>query len=160
PGQASGRSLERIAAPFRALGCPLRNCGAFCGWLCRSLPRCAAPPDLASVCEILTGGNWVPQIVLSHPMLGAMDQAEEPALEPEEFEGWSRAALEGSPAEEIRHWLRHGCGPAGEPLERLVPVRPRATAQTIAELESRPRLAGIGRLVSRLEGALCLPPRR
>src|SRR4029077_14887134 len=35
PGEASGRCVERIVAPFRALGCPLRNAGALCSWLSR-----------------------------------------------------------------------------------------------------------------------------
>ena len=41
-----------------------------------------------------------------------------------------------------------------------MPFRPRSLAESLAELERRPRLAGIGRLVSRLEGVLSLPPRR
>ena len=41
-----------------------------------------------------------------------------------------------------------------------MPPRPRSLAETLAELERSPRLAGIGRLVSRLEGAISLPPRR
>jgi hypothetical protein len=159
-GDSSGRSLERIAAPFRALGCPLRNCGAFCAWLCREAPRAAAPPDLAGLYEILTGGSWVPQIVLSHPMLGARDQSEEPALDSDEFEALVRRALEAVSDEEIRHWLRHGRGPAGVPDDRLLPIRPRALVGTLSELETRPRLSGMARLASRLEGALCLPPRR
>ena len=41
-----------------------------------------------------------------------------------------------------------------------MPPRPRGLAETLAELEQNPRLAGVGPLVSRLEGAISLPPRR
>ena len=85
-GKRTALCVERIAGPFRALGCPLRNAGALCSWLSREAPRAADPPELAELHEILTGGSWVPQMVLSHPLLGAMDQAEEPGLEAAELE--------------------------------------------------------------------------
>ena len=152
--------MERIAAPFRALGCPLRNAGALCSWLSREAPSAADPPDLTELHEIMTGGSWVPQMVLSHPLLGVMDQAEEPGLESAEFQDLVRRAADTLTDGEIRHWLRHGCGPGGKPDRLAMPFRPRSLAESLAELERRPRLAGIGRLVSRLEGVLSLPPRR
>ena len=160
PGNGAGRCLERIAAPFRALGCPLRNCGALCAWLCRDVPPAADPPELADLHEILTGGSWVPQMVLSHPMLSALDQSEAPGLESDQFEALVRRAVDAVSDGDIRHWLRHGRGPAGRQGDRLLPLPARDLARTISDLERRPRLTGIGRLVSRLEGALCLPPRR
>jgi hypothetical protein len=160
PGDGPGRCLERIARPFRALGCPLRNCGAFCAWLCRDAPLAADPPERGGLHEILTGGSWVPQMVLSHPTLGALDETEAPGLESDEFEALVRHAADSLSDAEIRHWLRHGRGPSRPESERLVPVRPRSLARALSDLERRPRLTGIGRLVSRLEGALCLPPRR
>ena len=36
-GEGSALCVERIAGPFRALGCPLRNAGALCAALCRVL---------------------------------------------------------------------------------------------------------------------------
>ena len=63
-GEGTALCVERIAAPFRALGCPLRNAGALCSWLSREAPRAADPPELAELHEILTGGSWVPQMVL------------------------------------------------------------------------------------------------
>ena len=159
-GEGVAPCVERIAAPFRALGCPLRNAGALCAWLSRAAPLAADPPDLAELHEIMTGGSWVPQMVLSHPLLGAMDQAEEPGLEAAEFHDLVRRAADELAEEEIRHWLRHGCAPAGSRGDWLVPIRPRSLADSLAELDRRPRLAGIGRLVSRLEGVLSLPPRR
>ena len=159
-GEGTAVCVERIAAPFRALGCPLRNAGALCSWLSREAPRAADPPELAEIHEILTGGSWVPQMVLSHPLLGVMDQAEEPALEAAELEALVRRAADSLSDGEIRHWLRHGCGAGGNEVEPTMPPRPRGLAETLAELERSPRLAGIGRLVSRLEGAISLPPRR
>jgi hypothetical protein len=156
----SAQGLERIAGPFREEGRPLRNAGALCAWLCRDVPGLADPPDLAEAVELLMAGSWVPLIVLSHPMLGAMEQAEQPGLEPAQFEGILAQAAEELSDEEIRHWLKHGRGPLGCSAERLVPLRRRGLAQALADVERRPRLAGVARLVSRLEGALCLPPRR
>ena len=68
--------------PFREQGSPLRNAGALCGWLYRpaGLPGVADPPELLDLLELLNGGSWIPQMVLSHPMLGAMDYAEQPPV--------------------------------------------------------------------------------
>ena len=159
-GEETALCVERIAAPFHALGCPLRNAGALCSWLSREAPCAADPPELADVHEILTGGSWVPQMVLSHPLLGVMDHAEEPGLEAAELEALVRRAADSLSDGEIRHWLRHGCSAGGTHVEPPMPPRPRGLAETLAELEGSPRLAGVGRLVSRLEGAISLPPRR
>ncbi len=158
-GEGVPPCVERIAAPFRALGCPLRNAGALCSWLSRDAPLAADPPDLAELHEIMTGGSWVPQMVLSHPLLGAMDQAEEPGLEAAEFHDLVRRGRgigRGRDQALAEAWL---CA-AESRGDWLVPIRPRSLADSLAELERRPRLAGIGRLVSRLEGVLSLPPRR
>jgi hypothetical protein len=159
-GPSPGRCLDRIAVAFRALGCPLRNAGAMGAWLCRDAPLPADPPELGEVQELLAGGSWVPQMVLSHPMLGVMDQAERPGLEPEEFESLVRDAVAELSDEAIGHWLRYGREPVGDAGERLTRFRPRSLSAALADLERRPRLAGVGRLVSRLESALSLPPRR
>ena len=159
-GPSPGRCLDRIAVAFRALGCPLRNAGAMGAWLCRNAPLPADPPELGEVQELLAGGSWVPQMVLSHPMLGVMDQAERPGLEPEELESLVRDAVAELSDEAIGHWLQYGRGPIGEAGERLTRFRPRSLSAALADLERRPRLAGVARLVSRLESALSLPPRR
>lgn len=159
-GERRALCVERIAGPFRELGCPLRNAGALCSWLSREAPHTADPPELAELHEILTGGSWVPQMVLSHPLLGAMDQAEEPGLAAAEFEELVYRAANALSDAEIRHWLRHGRGPGRADAEPLLPPRPRSLVETLTEVERTPRLAGIGRLVSRLEGAITLPPRR
>ena len=160
-GEGTALCVERIAGPFRALGCPLRNAGALCSWLSREAPRAADPPELAELHEILTGGSWVPQMVLSHPLLGVMDQAEEPGLEAAELEALVRRAADSLSDERdpalAAAWSR--CRRAAN-VEPPMPPRPRSLAETLAELERSPRLAGIGRLVSRLEGAISLPPRR
>ena len=66
--------------------------GRCAAWLCREVPGVADPPELSSVQDLLNGGSWIPQMVLSHPMLGAMDYAEQPALEPPEFQARSRTS--------------------------------------------------------------------
>ena len=159
-GEGCALCIERIAAPFRELGCPLRNAGALCSWLSRAAPHTADPPDLTELHEILTGGSWVPQMVLSHRLRGVMDQAEEPGLVSDEFEEMVRRAAELLSDGEIRHWLRHGRGTVATADERLLPDRPRNLVEVLINLERSPRLAGIGRLVTSLEGAISLPPRR
>ena len=159
-GSGPKSCVERIAEPFRAGGCKLRNAGALCAWLCPDAPRTALPPGPDALHEILSGGNWVPQIVLSHPMLGAMQPAEEPGLDPEEFEALVRRRVDLLTDDEIRHWLRHGRGPAGRDIERLLPVYPRSVTQALSQMERRPRLRGIGARSTRLEGVLWIPSRR
>jgi hypothetical protein len=161
PSEADGgRAIERIAGPFRELGCPLRNAGALCAWLCRNAPATADPPELAEVHGILAGGNWVPRMVIEHPGLGALDQAEEPGMSAAEFEALVRREAESLSAAEIKHWLRHGRARGAPVDEPSLPRLPRRLALALAELEHRPRLAGIGKLACRMEAAICLPPRR
>jgi hypothetical protein len=156
----SAHRADRIADPFRELGSPLRNAGALCAWLCRDMRGVADPPALADVLRILNGGSWVPQMVLSHPMLGAMDYAEQPELEPSEFEERLDRELDRMSDDAIRHWLRYGRGPVESIGDRLAPLPSRDMAGAISEMEYRPRLAGAAFLISRLEAALSLPPRR
>ena len=141
-GEGCALCVERIAAPFRELGCPLRNAGALCSWLSRAAPRAADPPDMAELHEILTSGSWVPQMVLSHRQRGVMDQAEEPGLESDEFEEMICRAADLLSEGEIRHWLRHGRGPVGTADIRLIPDRQaahhRRTASMIRTAAHRP----------------------
>ena len=123
-------------------------------------PHAADPPDLTELHEILTRLDWVPQMVLSHRQRGVMDQAEEPGLLSDEFEEMVRRAADRLSDREIHHWLRHGRGPVGTADERLLPDRPRSLVEVLIDLERSPRLAGIGRLMTSLESAISLPPRR
>ncbi len=159
-GKGSNHHVDRIAEPFRDLKSPLRNAGALCAWLCRDIRGVAEPPELSDVLQLLNGGGWIPQMVLSHPMLGAMDYAEQPGLEPSEFEARVARELDTLSDHAIRHWLKHGRGPVETIEDRLVPFPPRDLAGALSEVERRPRLAGATLLISRLEGALSLPPRR
>ncbi len=159
-GQGSNHRVDRIAEPFRDLKSPLRNAGALCAWLCRDIRGVAEPPELSDILQLLNSGSWVPQMVLSHPMLGAMDYAEQPGLEPFEFEARVARELDTMSDHAIRHWLKHGRGPVGTIGDRLVPFPTRDLEGSLSELERRPRLAGATLLISRLEGALSLPPRR
>ena len=89
-----------------------------------------------------------------------MKVAEEPGLDPEQFEPLISRRLDTMSDVEIRHWLRHGRGPVGEDVERLIPDRPRSAVDVFSEIERRPRLAGTLALAARLEGVLWLPSRR
>jgi hypothetical protein len=151
---------DRLAGPFRELGSPLRNAGALCAWLARDVPGVPEPPPLSDILELLNGGHWIPQMVLTHPMLGAMDYAEQPAATPIELNSRVCARLGELPDEAIGHWLEFGRGPIVGADRLPVPLPPRGSADPLAQVEERPRLAGMTRLVSRLEGALSLPPRR
>jgi hypothetical protein len=159
-GRGAVRCLQRIALPFRVLGGPLRNAGALCGSLCWQLPGAVESPDLDEVLGLLGSGNWIPQMVMSHPALGVMSLGEQPAVAPEEFEEALSRQVDTLSDETIRHWLKHGRGPLVAPDARLALPRACVLAGVSAELARRPRLAGATRLVSRLEGAICLPPRR
>ena len=159
-GNGSIHRADRIADAFRELKGPLRNAGALCAWLCRDIRGVAEPPELSDVLQLLNGGSWIPQMVLSHPMLGAMDYAEQPGLEPFEFEARFAREVDTLSDDAIRHWLKYGRGPVDSIADRLVPLPPCDLSGSLCELERRPRLAGATLLISRLEGALSLPPRR
>jgi hypothetical protein len=159
-GKDPNHRAGRIAGPFRDLNSPLRNAGALCAWLCRDIRGVADPPELPAILRILNGGGWIPEMVRTHPMLGAMDYAEQPGLEPAEFDARLERELDTMSDDAIRHWLKHGRGPVESIGDRLAPLPSRDLSGTLAELERRPRLAGAMLLVSRLEGALSLPPRR
>jgi hypothetical protein len=157
---AESRCLDRVAATFRDEGCPLRNAGALAGLLCRGAPRGVDPPDPREINDLLSRGSWLPQMVMSHPSLGVIEPSSHPSLEPAEFELFVRKAAAELSSSEIEHWLKFGRSPSNHSGAwdhfALVPEG----STVLADLDSRPRLAGISRLVTRLEGALSLPPRR
>ncbi len=162
-GSAGGKRracLERIAGPFREEGCPLRNAGALCAALCADVPRAADPPELDAIHDILTDGNWVPSIVLTEPMTGAMPAAEEPGLDPERFEALVRRRLELLDDAVIRNWLRHGRTAIRSEMPHSIPIGPKSLSRAFSEIERRPRLAGTLALADRLEAVLSLPSRR
>ena len=155
---------ERLVRPFRDLERPLRNAGALCASLLVEQPGppldVADPPEPSQVLELLNGGSWIPQMVLTHPMLGAMDYAEQPARSVLEFDAMISARIDTRSDEAIRHWLQFGRGPVGRLDDAAIPLPQGGLAEAMARVEERPRLSGLARLVSRLEGALSLPPRR
>ena len=155
-----GGCLERVAHQFRQEGCPLRNAGALCASLGADAPRAADPPKLSEIHDFLTEGHWVPSIVLAQAITGAVPLAEEPGLDPKQFRTLIRRRLALLDDEEIRHWLRHGRGPAGGDIDHLLPVSPKSVSRAFSEIERRPRLAGTLALASRLEAVLSIPSRR
>jgi hypothetical protein len=159
-GRGASFPKERLARPFRELRNPVRNAGALCAWLCRDVPGVADPPVPAEVIELLNGGSWIPQMVMSHPMLGAMDYAEQPAADATTLDDLVSARLDELSDEAIRHWLRFARGPLGGVEDIDVTLPTGGPVDTLAQVEERPRLAGLTRLVRRLEGAISLPPRR
>ncbi len=159
-GPSASFRKERLVRPFRELGAPLRNAGVLFASLGRDVPGVADPPDLADVLRLLNGGSWIPQMVLNHPMLGAMDYAEQPAADPSEFDARVGRRLEDLSDEAIRHWLKFGRSSLAGAEAVQVALPPRGLGGALEQIEERPRLAGLNRLISRLEGALSLPPRR
>ena len=134
--------------------------GQLCAAISALAPRAADAPELAAIHEILTDGNWVPSVVLASMMPLALKVAEEPALDPDQFEALISRRLGKMSDGEIRHWLRHGRGPLTQDVERLIPDRPRTAIDVFSEMEQRPRLQGTLALAARLEGLLWLPSRR
>ena len=152
-GQVASHRLDRLARPFRETRNPLRNAGALCAWLCRDIPGVADPPELVELGEVLNGGSWIPQMVMSHPTLGAMDYAEQPATSPSALNIAVSTRLDDLSDAAILHWLKFGRGPmAGNP-DIGIPLPPGGLLETLTEVEERPRLAGLSQLVSRLEGS-------
>lgn len=155
------RRIARVADVFRELGNPLRNAGALCARVHHDLSGVAEPPLLSDLLGLLGGGGWIPQIVLSHPSLGAMDYAEQPVLAADDFEARVRARIEEMPADAIRHWLKFGREPVPGVEDGASLIPPRGIGGPLDDLEKKhPRLSGLARLVEHLEGALALPPRR
>ncbi|MBV8676148.1 MAG: hypothetical protein JO355_03145, partial [Planctomycetaceae bacterium] len=158
PGATLAVGAERLARTFREEGRPLRNAGAFCSWLCRSVPRVADPPDVAEVCRTL---RQPPSDPLGLSFDGKrLADGEDPPMSPAEFQERVLGALDELSPAELRHWLRRGRPPIGEAGEHVADVVPRTLAGTLAVLGRRPRLAVAASLVAQLEGALALPPRR
>ena len=69
-GERRALCVERIAGPFRGTRLSVAQCRALVFVAEPRGTRAADPPELAELHEILTGGSWVPQMVLSHPLLG------------------------------------------------------------------------------------------
>ncbi len=164
PAKRTRLRTARLAALFLGEGSPLRNAGALFAHLLREIPGAsvgvADPPRIEEVLDLLSGGGWLPQMVLSHPMLGAVDYAEQPATEAEAFESLVSARLDEISDQALRHWLQFGRGPLDPGEDIAIPLPPPGLSEALEQVEERPRLAGLKRLIDRLDGALSLPPRR
>ena len=144
-----------LASTFREMGRPIRNAGALCARLCREVPRAADPPDPIDLGQALRHPTSIS--VFQHRLHWP---AEMPPLTPDRFEALVLKALEQLTPGDVRHWLRHGCGPVGGAGEEVARLWTHDFAAVLAGLKERPRLAGAVPLVESLAGALTLPPRR
>lgn len=147
---------EWLFCTFHETGRPLRNAGAFFAELCRHVPAVADPFRF-------NANEWLVQSsILWFYRVPAEEEV--PPLSPAAFEDHVLRRLEAYQPKELKYWLRHGRGPIKESGEKIVrevvAVPPRALTDVLAELTQRERLAGAVPYVSRLVGALALPPRR
>jgi hypothetical protein len=154
---------ERLCRAYFAAGRPPRNAGAFCANLCRIIPEAAGPVAVQDVLDrlrdIARPMRW--HIVSFHD---TFYPSEFPPLSVDEFEAAILAQLAAYSDDEVRQWMRHGCGPvkeAGRRLVRALPLPPpRTLSGVLAKLLERPRLAGARPFVMQMLSALALPPRQ
>jgi hypothetical protein len=139
-----------------------RNAGALAAALSEGVPEVAQPPRLDHVCRRLRDRafpiRWFTARFHESPGGGA----EMPAIAPGDFERLISDRLAAYSDNDLQSWLANGRGPIqqdGAALAREVP-RPRSLTGVLAALLLRPRLAGAETYVTRLVGALTLPPRR
>jgi hypothetical protein len=154
---------ERLCRAYFAAGRPPRNAGAFCANLCHAIPEAAGPVAVHDVLDRLRDTarptRWY--VVSFHD---TFDPAESPPLSVVEFEATIVAQLAAYSDDEVRQWMRHGCGPvkgAARALVRALPLPPpRTLSGVLAKLLERPRLAGARPFVMQMLSALALPPRQ
>jgi hypothetical protein len=163
-GKAEVRAAE-LARAFHENGKPLRNAGALCAVLCRTVPAVACSLDVAVVCRRLCSPALMGEFALFQTLGRRSDVPDSvPPWSAATFELAVALALQHIPPPDLRHWLRHGCGPldeAGGQVARAVPAgRPRTLAHTLADLTQQRRVAAAVPFVAQLTGALALPPRR
>jgi hypothetical protein len=140
-----------------------RNAGAFAAVLCRDLPALAGAPRIEDVLSRLRDTarpiRWY--IVSFHDTFAP---SEMPPLSEELFEAEILQKLEAYSDDDLRQWLRYGCGPVKEPgkdLARALELPPpRSLADILAALLERPRLAGARPYVMQMLSALAMPPRK
>jgi hypothetical protein len=154
--------VRRLHRMFGDAGLAWRNAGALAAALSKAVPEPAQPPKLEHVCRRLCDRTFPIRWFIARFHESPVGPAEVPAIAPQEFERLVIDRLAAYADEELDSWLRHGRGPvheAGKALARQQPP-PRTLTGVLAALLLRPRLAGAETYVSRLVGALTLPPRR
>jgi hypothetical protein len=155
-------AVRRLRKTFHETGSGWRNAGALAAAMSEGIPEPAAPPRLEHVCRRLRDKAFPIRWFMARFHESALNPAEVPAITPEDFERRMIERLAGYSDGDLQSWLQHGRGPlrsAGETLVRE-PPRPRTLTGVLAALLLRPRLAGAETHVTRLIGALTLPPRR
>ncbi len=154
--------VRRLRNAFRATGMVYRNAGALAAALSAGLPEVADPPRLEHVCRRLRDRAFPIRWFTARFHESPGNPPEEPPIAPAEFERLVIERLAAFSDDDLREWLTNGRGPlreAGAALAREQPP-PRSLGGVLAALLLRPRLAGAETYVTRLVGALALPPRR
>lgn len=153
--------VRRLYESFRETGSSWRNAGALAAVVSDTVPEVAAPPRLDHVCRRIRDRAF-PIRWFTTRFQEAYGGAEVPALAPKDFERLIVERLEAYSEDDLRSWLADGRGPvreAGRVLAQEQPP-PRTLTGMLAALLLRPRMAGAETHVTRLVGALTLPPRR
>lgn len=154
--------VRRLHQLFSATGSNWRNAGALAAALADGVPEPVQPPRLEHVCRRLRDRAFPIRWFIARFHESPVAAPEAPAIAPPDFERLVSDRLAAYSEDELRGWLQHGRGPvheAGKQLAREQPS-PRSLTGVLAALLLRPRLAGAETYVTRLVGALTLPPRR
>jgi hypothetical protein len=154
--------VRRLRQLFHETGMVWRNAGALAAILSADVPAPPNPPPMEHVCRRLRDQAFPIRWFVARFHDVDPGPAAVPAISPECFEQLVPARLSPYSDDELRGWLQHGRGPlreAGSALARAQPL-PRSLTGILAALLLRPRLAGAEAYVTRLVGALTVPPRR
>jgi hypothetical protein len=154
--------VRRLHALFTALGSPWRNAGVLAAALAEGVPEPVRPPRLQHVCRRLRDRAFPIRWFIARFHESPTEPAQVPPMAPADFERLIGNRLAAYSEDELRSWLLHGRGPVHEAGNRLAREQPppRSLTGVLAALLLRPRLAGAETYVTRLVGALTLPPRR
>jgi hypothetical protein len=152
----SGEGFEKLHETWAGLSAPsYRNAGALFAELTRALPRVPGALDLRKLCATLRRPDLLVHV---HTLSRG---ATTPPLGVQAFDEHLLRLLDAMSVDDIRHWLRHGRGPAPGALPPIeLPARAPQTAGPFEEALKRKRLAGVAPFIDQMVSALTLPARR
>jgi len=160
PNRDADRQRWRLWDSYLGSDRNLRNAGAFCADVCRSLPDALSRGELNEVCGRLRAAEQIVHWSMTSSGENVDTPIETPPLEPEAFETFVFLALQRYGDEEMDDWLCDGRGPVAEAAHALAQVIPMSLSERLDTLLARPRLAAAQAFLKQLTGALTLPPRR